>query len=109
VFPPYGCWSSSAEYDAMSPLQREIDFLAARRWLRTNGGHTARAVLDCAAEKPKTDAVLHGALEERHLYVFIAPLFDEDVAKVARCGRFAGGVACSTSWATVPAGFEPLR
>ncbi len=102
TFPSNSCWFAQPEQpiaveDRVFMEQREIEFMASARGIRTNGGRSARNITNCSDELEKRADALQGRLHPDELYVFMKPIFSS--ARLSSlpphaCREFLDAYAC---------------
>lgn len=100
TFPSYTCWGSTQVEERVMQQQREIEFLASRRGVTTNGGRSGRPLVDCAREQEEASAAMQSMLRPNELYVFFLPRYSHEELRatmsLANCTQSSDSIACES-------------
>ena len=96
LYPSWHCWGNVRPPEAIRTLEREIEFLAAARGMRSNHACTGRALTDCSPGIADIPSIKARGMKRGTLYVFLRPAYTaEMLAGLAGCREIPDGWACS--------------
>ena len=96
LYPSWLCWGKIRPPESIRNSEREIEFIAAARGMRSNHACTGRALTDCSPGIAYIPSIKQKGMKRGTLYVFLRPAYTAEMLDgLAGCREIPDGWACS--------------